>query len=698
MLPELRDDLFVYPGPSNTAGEPSWTIHDIARNRFFRVDWLTFEIIGRWSFGVPDAIAENVNTHTTLHATTDDVREVSKFLIDNELIRASFAGSAAFLADKRKQRKRSWSQWLLHNYLFIRIPLVKPDAFLRRCLPYVSFLGSSLFLKITLAVLLFGLWQMFRQSDLLAATFVDMLNPAGFASYMAALIGVKILHELGHGFVSRRYDCRVPTMGVAFLVLWPVAYTDTTETWKLDDKYKRLRVACAGVATELTIAAWASAAWALLPDGAPRDLMFLLATTTWISALLVNFNPLMRFDGYFILSDWLDIPNLHDRAFALARWHSRRLVLGVAEKPPEVLPANTRRLLIGLAWVTWIYRLILYIGIAFLVYHFFIKLVGIVLFAVEMWWFILKPVSRELSTWWERRAEWRSNRRVKRNALIAGGLILLLFAPLPTRVHATAVLSPQRLARIYAPEGGRLAVRPTSGSDVAAGQTIAVIDSSSVDRQRDLLEAKVAALQRQFAAAAFDEQLRSQLLVLQSDLAAAEASLDSVSRQASRLELRAPFAGRVVDVDPELASGDWLAKGTQLAVVAGRGDWRAVAYLSETDARRVSAGDRAMFFPGRQAGTAIELVVDAVDADSTRVLPDARFASSAGGDVSTRRVGDRLVPESAVYRVTMRAAKVPPRISTQSWRGQVVIRGDWSSTGARYVQAALAVVVREAGF
>jgi putative peptide zinc metalloprotease protein len=698
MLPALRDDLLVYVGPSNSAGEPSWTIHDIARNRFFRVDWLTFEIVGRWSFGDPDAIAENVNTHTTLHATTDDVRDVSKFLIDNELIRASFAGSAAFFADRRRQRKRTWSQWLLHNYLFIRIPLVKPDAFLERLLPYVAFLGSALFLKITLAVLLFGLWQMFRQSDLLAASFVDMLNPAGFASYMVAIVGVKILHELGHGFVSRHYNCRVPTMGVALLVLWPVAYTDTTETWKLDDKYKRLRVACAGVITELTIAAWASAAWALLPDGAARDLMFLLATTTWISALLVNFNPLMRFDGYFILSDWLDIPNLHDRAFALARWHSRRLVLGVAEKPPEVLPARTRRVLIALAWVTWLYRLVLYLGIALLVYHFFIKLVGILLFAVEMWWFILKPVTRELSTWWERRAEWRGSRRVRRNTLIASALVALLFAPLPTRVRATAILSPEQLTRIYAPEGGRLAVRPASGASVTAGQTVAVIESSNVDRQRDLLEAKIDALQRQVAAAAFDAQMRPQLLVLQSELAAAEASLDSVSRQASRLELRAPFAGRIVDVDPELSAGDWLGKGTELAVVAGSGSWRAVAYLSETEARRVSSGDPAMFFPGRQAGTAIGLVVEAVDADSTRTLPDARFASSAGGDVSTRKVGDRLVPDSAVYRVTMRAAKVPPTIAAQSWRGQVVIRGDWSSTGARYLEAALAVVVREAGF
>lgn len=698
MLPELREDLLVYQGPSNSAGQPSWTVHDPARNRFFRVDWLTFEILGRWSYGDPEAIAENVNAHTTLHATEDDVQGVSKFLIENELIRASFAGSAAFLSQRLKQRKQSWTQWLLHHYLFVRIPLVRPDALLERHLRLVRFLGSRLFLQLTLVAALFGIWQMFRQSDLVAATFVDTLNPSGFASYAVAIVGVKILHELGHGFVSKYYGCRVPTMGVALLVLWPVAYTDTTETWKLDDKYKRLRVACAGVATELAIAAWATALWALLPDGAPRNLMFLLATTTWISAVLVNFNPLMRFDGYFILSDWLDIPNLHDRAFAIARWHARRTLLGLDEAPPEAFPRRTERMLIALAWVTWAYRLMLYLGIAFLVYHFFVKLVGILLFAVEMWWFILKPVTRELAAWWARRAEWRDRRRFRTVAGIGGTAALLLLVPLPSRIEATGILSPVELSRLYAPEAGRLAVHPIDGQSVRRGQTIAVVESAAIDKQRDVQEAQVDALRRQVAAAAFDPALRPRLLVLQSDLAAAEAALTSVANQVGRLALHAPFAGRIVDVDPDLRAGDWLAKGAPLAVVVGDGGWRVEAYLTEDAARRVSVGDGAVFIPTGQAGRAVTLVVEAVDADATRALADPRFASLTGGDVTVRKLGDRLVPEKAVYRVRLRADAVPTSLRQRSWRGRITIRGDWSSVGLRYGQAALAVLVREAGF
>lgn len=231
-----------------------------------------------------------------------------------------------------------------------------------------------------------------------------------------------------------------------------------------------------------------------------------------------------------------------------------------------------------------------------------------------------------------------------------------------------------------------------------AGQPVAVINSSVVDKQRAVLDAQVDSLRRQVAAAAFDPHLRPQLLILQSDLAAAEASSESVAEQMGRLALRAPFAGTVVDIDPDLEAGDWVAKGAPIAVVAGGGEWRATAYLPEEEARRVSVGNRATFVVEAGSGGTVPLIVEAIDADSTRVLPDARFSTVAGGDISVRKLGDRLVPEKSVYRVRLKAADVPPELAGRSWRGHVIIRGEWSSIGLRYVDAALAVLVREAGF
>jgi putative peptide zinc metalloprotease protein len=698
-LPRLREEIVVYPGPTNYAGEPSWTIHDPTRNRFFRIDWLTFEILGRWSFGDAQVIADNVNTHSPLHITEEDVSGVARFLTDRELIKSDFQGSAKFLKERLDQRKQSWWQWLMHHYLFIRIPLVRPDAWLGRHIDKVRIFASPWFVRLTLAALVFGLWQIITQWDLIRSALVDTITPTGAIAYAATLGMVKVFHELGHAFVAKHYGARVPTMGVALLVMMPVAYTDTTDTWKLDDKRKRLKVACAGVAVELTIAIWATALLPFLPDGPLRTAVFLLATTTWVSAVVVNFNPLMRFDGYFILSDWLDIPNLHDRAFAIAKWRIRRTLLGLKEPPPETFPPATERALVALAVVTWIYRLGLYLGIAFLVYHFTIKLVGILLFIVEMWWFILKPVITEMKTWAERRAEWQANPRARRLMMGVGGVLLLLAIPLPAPIGATAVLSPSAVHFVYAPEAGQVTAMPKLGDRIRKGQVVTAITSPSIASQRSVSQANVESLRQQMMAAAVDPNQRSRLLTLQSELAAAEADLASSAQQVDRLELHAPFTGKLVDTDPDLRPGDWVAKGSAIAVVAGEGPWRAVAYLNSEDASRVKVGDRAKFIPEGLKGSPVTLVVEQVDPDATRSLPSGIYAASAGGDVLVRANKDgKLTPEKSVYRVRLRSQEAPAKLVGHSWRGRVVIQGAWSPPGWRYLRSALAVLVREAGF
>ena len=250
-----------------------------------------------------------------------------------------------------------------------------------RWTPRLAFLYGPAFRWLTQAALLAGMWGVSRSWDAFTATLVDMLSWEGLAAYGLTLAAVKTLHEFGHGVTAKRYGCRVPTMGVAFLVLWPVAYTDTNEVWKLTRRDQRLKVAAAGIATELTIAVWAMLAWVWLPDGPLRAMAFLLATTTWVSTVLINASPFMRFDGYFLLSDFLQMPNLHARAFALARWDLRERLFALGEPAPEHFPA-ARRGLILFAWATWIYRLVLFLGIAALVYHFFIKALGIFL----SWW------------------------------------------------------------------------------------------------------------------------------------------------------------------------------------------------------------------------------------------------------------------------------------------------------------------------
>ncbi|MGE5500876.1 MAG: HlyD family efflux transporter periplasmic adaptor subunit [Ignavibacteriales bacterium] len=695
----MREEIVVYPGPSNYAGEPSWTIHDPTRNRFFRIDWLTYEILGRWSFGDPKAIADTVNAQSPLHVGEDEVNGVARFLVEKELIRSNFPGSSAYMNELLHRRHHSWWQWLLHHYLFIRIPLVRPDAWLGKHIDKVRFFGSPLFLIATLAAFFVGAFQTFQQWDQIRSALVDTISPTGALSYALTLTVVKICHEMGHAFTAKHYGCRVPTMGMALLVMAPVAYTDTTDAWKLQDKRQRLHVATAGVLTELTIAVWATALAPFIPDGPLHTMVFLLATTTWVSAIAMNFNPLMRYDGYFILSDWLDIPNLHERAFAITRWRIRQLVLGLKEPPPESFPPSTERILIALSVVTWMYRLGLYLGIAFLVYHFAVKLVGILLFCVEMWFFILGPILRESRLWWALRSEWRGNTRSRRVIMGAGLILVLLLLPLPTPIGATAVLGPQDVFNVYAPEAGQLTTFHTQvGERIAKGEVVAAINSPSVSSDRTMAQANVDALRRQVDAASVDPAQRSQLLALQSQLSAADANLENSAEQVQQLELRSPYAGKLMDVDPDLQPGDWVGKGEALAVVVGEGPWEATAYLTGNEAPRVRPGDHARFTPEGLKGSSVPMVVEGVDADATHSLPSGLFAASAGGDVLVRQKDGKLAPEKAIYRVRLRAVEVPDNLVGHSWRGRVVVRGAWSSPLFNWLRTAAAVIVREAGF
>jgi putative peptide zinc metalloprotease protein len=701
-LPTLRDELALLPGPVLPDGQPSWTLHDPVRNLFFRIDWPTFEVLRRWGAGDARVIAGDIREHTTLQLEPDDVMGVAQFLAGNQLTRPSGRDSATRMAQRLAQVQGSPWTWLLHHYLFFRVPLVRPDAWLGRWKGLVRPFYSPAFFGLTLTALAFGLFQVMRQWDGFVAQLVDTFSLEGLAAYAVALLCVKTLHELGHAFTAKRLGCRVPTMGVAFMVLWPMAYTDTNEAWRLTDPRHRLQVACAGIVTELVIAAWATLAWGLLPDGPARSAAFVLATTSWVATLAINASPFMRFDGYFILSDTLDMPNLHERCFALARWKLREWLFDLREEVPERVPPRQQRWMIAFAWATWLYRLVLFIGIALLVYHLFFKLLGVFLFIVEIAWFIWRPVRTEFKAWGERRARILQRGRSALSLLVLVALVGLLFLPWPGRVTAKGMLQPAETWPLHAPMGSRLEAMPFGeGQRVAEGTVLARLHVPDLDTRRQALRARVEQLRQQAATAGFDAELRQRLRVAEETLVTAQAELASVDTELRLFAPKAPYAGTLRDIDPDLAPGQWLSKREKLAVLVREGTpWRVETWLEESDVQRIAPGDRALFVTDGVSAPPLALTVLEVDRDATRVLPRPELATAAGGHVMARDKQGQLVPEHAVYRVTLALAEgaTPAVLAGQSWRGTVTIHARAEAPGLRYARQAGAVLVRELGF
>lgn len=701
-LPALREELDLLPGPVLPDGQPSWTLHDPVRNLFFRIDWPTFEVLRRWDSGNPAVMAADISASTTLHLEPEDVVNVAEFLVGNQLTRQGGPESAAKLAERLAKAAGTPWNWLLHHYLFFRVPLARPDAWLGRWKNAVGIFYSLAFLWLTLAALGLGLFEVMRQWERFTAQLVDTFSLEGLASYAVALLFVKVLHELGHAFTAKRLGCRVPTMGIAFVVMWPMAYTDTNEAWRLTNHRDRLRVACAGIATELMIAAWATLAWGLLPDGPARSAVFVLATTSWVATLAINASPFMRFDGYFIASDALDLPNMHERCFALARWKLREWLFDLREPVPELLPDRQLRWMIAFGWVTWIYRLVLFLGIALLVYHMFFKVLGVFLFLIEITWFIWRPVRMELKAWGERRAVILQRGRTAVSVLVLAALVGLLFVPWPGRLTVSGILRPAEYWPVHAPAGARLEeLMFQEGERVPEGAVIARLHGPDVESRREALLARVEQLRRQAATSAFDQETRTRMLVVEDDLATAQAELASLEVELLKYTPRAPYPGYLRDIDPDLRIGEWLADKERIGLLVREGGrWLVETWLDEDDVQRVSEGDSALFITDGASASPLGLHVEAIDRDASRALTRPELTAQAGGHVLAREQKGELVPERAVYRVTLAVDEGQPSdaLAGQSWRGTVTIRGRAEAPALRYLRQAGAVLMREIGF
>jgi putative peptide zinc metalloprotease protein len=690
-LPPLREDLCLHASGSDRGGAPTWTIQDPVDNRFFRIGWPEFEMLLRWG-GDAQQVAQAVAGQTPLAVDAGQVLAFAAFLARHQLVRPS---GEAVRRLAREARAGGWlsARWWLHHYLFFRIPLLRPERGLRALLPLVAPLGSTIGLLLVALAGMTGLLLVAHQWDAFRHAVVDSLDWSGLGGFALALIVAKTSHEMGHALVATRHGVRVSHMGVAFVVLWPMLYTDTGESWKLHDARRRLAISSAGIAVELALAGLATLGWALLPDGALRQSMLYLATTSWVLTLTLNASPFMRFDGYFILSDLLDFPNLHERAGAAARAALRRALFGWDEPDPENFPPTTRRALVAFAFVTWAYRLVVFVGIAVAVYLMFFKALGIVLFGIEISWFVLRPVANELRVWHRRRQETSRPRRFVL-VLLALSLVMLACLPWHAGTVASGVAHAQRQQPVYSPFPARLRSLHPAGP-VRSGDTLAVFESpdllaravvdaaglaTQARRQQDVAVRDDAADQRRVAAQRVVEQL-----------AESQATRD----ESGRLQLQAEFDGDWRDLDPALRVGTWVGSRQPIGILVASMRWVVDAYVDERTLADMAVGATARFYPDH-GGQALEARLVEIDRSRASQLGSALLDARYGGPIATLPGDKPGQPTTAWFRVRLELES-PPDVARET-RGRVHIDTAARSWAWDLLRSAAAVLVRESGF
>jgi putative peptide zinc metalloprotease protein len=694
--PRLREDLKLLSGPVSTGGSSTWTLHDPVRHAFFRIGRKEFEILCLWDQPTKQ-ILKRIDQKTTLRISGTDIDTLHKFLAANNLLSPADPIISTRLRQKACMPSKNKLTLLLSRYLFFRVPLVRPDRFLSRTLVYIRRV-LPLVRCLLIPGLFLALFILVRNWSAFIHTFSYFFTVQGIFYYGMAILLAKISHELGHAYAAKHFGLHVPTMGVAFMVMWPILYTDNTEAWRVKDARPRMTIVAAGILVELFIAILATLCWAWLPEGPGRSASFILASTSWIKSLAFNVIPFLRFDGYYFLSDWLDIPNLHTRAFAFGRWYLRQGLLGTTSPPPEIVSPGRQRFLILFAYATWIYRLILFTGIALLVYHLFFKALGLILFGVEIFWFLGRPVLLELKAWPSIMDQTGFTRQ---NLLLMIFLILmiaLVILPLGRTITVPALAKPGMSTWIYPPVAARIrAVHIKNGQEVRADQPLFEMDSPDLAHTIQLTLDRIKLLEAQIKRQMLNPILRDQGQVHHRQLAEARTALEGYRHQQNQLIIRTNRAGVIVDIPDGIHPGRWVNANQRLALLVDYRQPQIEGFVPEAVLARITLESPSRFYPDIPESPTLNLVLKNLDRTGCRFLKDPYLASVHGGPVPVIPVKDTLVVQQSLYRIIL-ATPPDTRVPFGVIPGQLSIRVQPHSLVTDVIRRIAALSIRESGF
>ncbi|MBA1262355.1 biotin/lipoyl-binding protein [Stutzerimonas stutzeri] len=696
-LPNLRADLQLSSAAPALDGAPQWTLADPLRGRYFKLGAEAMRLLRHWQLGDPARVLQAANAEPGQPLAGSDLEEMLRFLRGHDLVDAADAEQRGSYASKAAQQRQSFWKGLLHQYLFFRIPLWRPNAFLDRTWPWLERHGPRLLRYGLPTLLTLGLFLVARDWDRFIATFPHLFSLGGAIAFSIALVFAKLCHEFGHAYMAKRAGCRVQSMGLAFMVLLPMLYTDVSDAWRVNDRRSRLLIGAGGVLAELLLACVALLAWSLLPDGPLRTATFMLASATWITTLLINLNPFMRFDGYFLLSDLWGIDNLQQRAFALCRWRLREALFGYGEPAPEPWTAAMQRRLLVWGYGSWLWRAILFLGIALAVYHMFFKLLGIFLMLVELLWFIGLPIWREWKEWWGRRDQANPS-RVLFTATGLLALLALLALPWRSSVDVPSVLEASSSSALHAPVAARVKqLHVRDGQPVAQGDLLLELESPDLEARLAIVRQEIQILQLQLRRQSGRSETAGDVGVLEQRLAESVAEYRGLAAQRERLQLRAAEAGTVRDLLPDLTPGRWLSPADPVVRVIAPG-LRLRGYLAEEHLWRVQSGAEGRFIADDPARPALPVRLDEVDDTGVAYLELESLGSDHHGPIAVRRDAQhRAEPLQAQYGVRLSLLDVPTEPS-QPLRGVVVLAGSGQSIlGAAWRRLA-ALGIRESGF
>lgn len=638
--PRLRQDLtwrrFV------SEGADSYIFKDEISQAYVRLDeisgTLALRLDGKTS--PAELLAWARANWPSLEFDPDYIADVIADLERHRFIEDPFQRNALLRARAHEERAQI-NAATFRNIFAIPLGTVNPDRFLTRTHRYVGWFFTPFFVFLGFALFLLAAYVVVANRDHVSGRAISLFSGGvdpltAFLMWLTIVIST-VIHELGHGYAVKHFGGKVEKMGFMAIIVMPAMFCDTSDSHLFPDWKHRAYVSLAGTYTELYIAAFATFVWWLTPaDLVVNQLAYNLMLYCSVRGMLFNYNPLIKLDGYFVLADTLDMPNLQEDAYAYLGYLFKRHILRMRDEPCPVEGRRRKRVLAiyGVASLLFSisFTLFVFTVIRVLLVHqfaFFGALVAAALMCLILWG-LGGPLFQTTRGW---ALDHRGLIRRRQLPILAGvalllGLVLLL--PVPGRRAFRITIEPVREAALVAPEDLRLErAEWNAGQPVVAGQLLAVLDADLAAAQRDEATADAGALRISGAAARRSGEA-ADAMIAEAGAAAARQRSRLLDRRVERAELRAPFAGRVLTASSPGRVGELFEAGDTVCVVGDFSRVRATARLWEFDLEDVHVGATARIRlfsrPGEVLVGRVSAIQPAAESDRGSRLYGVRIA------------------------------------------------------------------------
>jgi len=600
--------------------------------------------------------------------STAQLQSFLTYLHENGLITSPRTEEAAALLERRDRMRRRQRLAAIANPLAIRFPGVDPGRFLNWLYPRCRWMFSPAFLAfcgtVIMAALLLVTVQ-FRTLQTRLPEFQTFFTPTNLLWLMAAVAAAKVLHELAHALACRHFGGQCHEIGLMFLVFTPCLYCDVTDAWMLPRRRQRIAISAAGMFAEMVLAAVCAFLWWFSQPGFLNSLCLNQMVVCSVTTLLFNANPLLRYDGYYILSDLVNVPNLRQRSGRALQALCARLFLGTELPRSEITAVGREAWLVTYALLSGLYKLFILAAILWFYFELLepyqLQIVPQLLAGFTLIGLVLIPAFNT-AKWFGQMAaagyiHWL--KFITRSVITVAIVGTLLFVPLPCGVSATAMLEPLEGRRLYVTTPGTLQMILPDGAEVKDGELVAQLRNTEIDVELAQIEGELRLERRKLEnlqkRRITEPDVDAMIPAVQERVRDLEGQAAQRRTDAESLKIFAPRSGQIFAVPHTTATneqelptwsgslhdprnlGCFLEAGAQICVIGDADRGEALLLIDQADIAAVKAGQAVkLYFGGlvqhRVAGTIAEVAATDLEQLPPLLAKQLQVPTRSGND------------------------------------------------------------------